>query len=454
MLSHFLRTGQLALNALWPVSPWLSFLQFTHTVSCLSLSPHTRLACGDRHSVRTSPQFLCSTSYPRQVALPEPSLTSPNSALLATSSPRDNHSPNLYSIWLKSDISGTIGPKPPVPGLPVEGATSPTPSSWFPKGWFRQPPKPFATGATPAEESSLLQSLRQKSRPNRPQGSGVMAVQSWTAEGSRVQLDWSGDANVGVGGWNFGYGFRRRTRFRLLGDVGVFNFLPQRPPGAAKDGVADHFLQIGDFSNISPGGGAEDTGRGGRSVRSKGDTTVTHHVPNRILTTTMLFVVSSGYCSTSRLASKTITAALTVPSSLCGPLEREFRDEQNGTRAPSANPGFRGEKTAPKSKSQRNWTYKNNTRKFQPPIRVESNIRNKKNKTPATNYLQGPTPPGRYILKNRLFAESGQPPPSLAAPGGRWGRKLKTPTSPRSRKPCPLQDSASKIILRSIYKFI
>ncbi|KAL4703869.1 hypothetical protein ACJJTC_010803 [Scirpophaga incertulas] len=64
---------------------------------------------------------LCSPDSPPQALPNEPKLgpPSPNSS-------RDNQSPNLYSIWLKPDISGTISPRLPVFGFPVEGATSPT----------------------------------------------------------------------------------------------------------------------------------------------------------------------------------------------------------------------------------------------------------------------------------------------------------------------------------------
>ncbi|KAL4720616.1 hypothetical protein ACJJTC_005499 [Scirpophaga incertulas] len=137
MLSHFLRTGQLALNALWPVSPWLSFLQFTHTGFVpFPFSSHSSCLWGPPqcpHFSTVSVQYLLPDSFsspgssPR--ALPnEPKLDPPS-----TSSSRDNQSPNLYSIWLKPDISGTIGPKLPVLGLPVEGATSPTPRAGFPR---------------------------------------------------------------------------------------------------------------------------------------------------------------------------------------------------------------------------------------------------------------------------------------------------------------------------------
>ncbi|KAL4705328.1 hypothetical protein ACJJTC_019014 [Scirpophaga incertulas] len=133
MLSHFLRTGQLALNALWPVSPWLSFLQFTHTGFVpFPFSSHSSCLWGPPqcpHFSTVSVQYLLPPPGSSPRALPkEPKLGPPS-----TSSPRDNHSPNLYSIWLKSDISGTIDPKPPVPGLPVEGATSPTPRAGFPR---------------------------------------------------------------------------------------------------------------------------------------------------------------------------------------------------------------------------------------------------------------------------------------------------------------------------------
>ncbi|KAL4704023.1 hypothetical protein ACJJTC_005233 [Scirpophaga incertulas] len=74
-----------------------------------------RLSCRDRGT----------PSSPR--ALPnEPKLGPPGS-----SSSRDNQSPNMYSIWLKPDISGTISPRLPVFGFPVEGATSPTSQADF-----------------------------------------------------------------------------------------------------------------------------------------------------------------------------------------------------------------------------------------------------------------------------------------------------------------------------------
>ncbi|KAL4708881.1 hypothetical protein ACJJTC_003963 [Scirpophaga incertulas] len=98
MLSHFLRMGQLALNALWPTSLCFSLTQFTHTGI---------------------------------IALPKPSLTSPKLGPPSPNSSRDNQSPNLYSIWLKPDISGTISPRLPVFGFPVEGATSPTSQAGF-----------------------------------------------------------------------------------------------------------------------------------------------------------------------------------------------------------------------------------------------------------------------------------------------------------------------------------
>ncbi|KAL4705424.1 hypothetical protein ACJJTC_002262 [Scirpophaga incertulas] len=107
MLSHFLRMGQLALNALWPTSLCFSLAQFTHT----------------GHRIRSS---LSSPDSPPQALPNEPKLgpPSPNSS-------RDNQSPNLYSIWLKPDISGTISPRLPVFGFPVEGATSPTSQAGF-----------------------------------------------------------------------------------------------------------------------------------------------------------------------------------------------------------------------------------------------------------------------------------------------------------------------------------
>ncbi|KAL4702169.1 hypothetical protein ACJJTC_011509 [Scirpophaga incertulas] len=60
-------------------------------------------------------------------ALPnEPKLGPPSS-----SSSRDNPSPNSYPFWLNTGISETISPRPPVPGLPVEGATRSTPRAGF-----------------------------------------------------------------------------------------------------------------------------------------------------------------------------------------------------------------------------------------------------------------------------------------------------------------------------------
>ncbi|KAL4707793.1 hypothetical protein ACJJTC_001739 [Scirpophaga incertulas] len=59
----------------------------------------------------------------------------PNEPKLGPPSPnssRDNQPPNLYSIWLKPDISRTTSPRPPVFGLPVEGVTSSTSRAGFP----------------------------------------------------------------------------------------------------------------------------------------------------------------------------------------------------------------------------------------------------------------------------------------------------------------------------------
>ncbi|KAL4721144.1 hypothetical protein ACJJTC_013149 [Scirpophaga incertulas] len=68
-------------------------------------------------TIGSSPQAL-----PNEPKLGPPS---PNSS-------RDNQPLNLYSIWLKSDISRTISPRPLVLGVSVEGATSSTSRAGFP----------------------------------------------------------------------------------------------------------------------------------------------------------------------------------------------------------------------------------------------------------------------------------------------------------------------------------
>ncbi|KAL4719502.1 hypothetical protein ACJJTC_019466 [Scirpophaga incertulas] len=75
---------------------------------------------------------LCERERQEQVALPKALPNEPKLGPPRPNSSRDNQPPNLYSVWLKPDISRTTSPRPPVLGLPVEGVTSSTSRVSFP----------------------------------------------------------------------------------------------------------------------------------------------------------------------------------------------------------------------------------------------------------------------------------------------------------------------------------
>ncbi|KAL4719266.1 hypothetical protein ACJJTC_002775 [Scirpophaga incertulas] len=227
-------------------------------------------------------------------------------------STRDNQTPGFATESVNTGYLGNQQPQRAGLWSRRGGPDEFYPASRSLVGGFGNHRNRFATRLV-AKGKSLLVAIPPSKVPSESarRDRGVMAVQSWTAEGVAGPVRLVRDANVGVRGlefrlwvqagrvlfgrWGGGLGRggrnsvifglgrtlpeilglevlaliytilffaskalrflgivfpaltggfvqssrdkgQERTRFRLLGDVGVFNFLPQRPPGAAKDG--------------------------------------------------------------------------------------------------------------------------------------------------------------------------------------------------------------------------